>query len=254
MERVGTIENKTRTRIFSEGNFRGHTDYLIESEIGSRPAPQAFLVHQAPGWVLPVHFHLEEQFQVVTRGSGVLGQHSISPLTVHYTSRESGYGPLVAGVEGLDYLTLRAVTDPGAWYLPDSRDRMRRSLKRHQVTLGPISIPAPDDPELGRDGRVDVLLVSEASGLAAWLMVLPPAAQLRTPAQADSGGRFHVVMRGGWDRPDRDLGPGACVWRDPGDAEISVVAGARGLVLLVLQFPSQALASTAAILKPTEAN
>ena len=218
MERVGTIENKTRTRVFFEGNFRGHTDYLIESEAGARPAPQAFLVHQAPGWVLPVHFHLEEQFQVVTGGGGLLGKHDISPLTIHYASRESGYGPLVAGADGLDYLTLRAVTDPGAWYLPESREKMRRSLKRRQVKLGPISIPAPDDPALRGEGRVEVLLAPEESGLAAWLMVLPPEGQLRTPAPADSGGRFHVVLRGGWVRSDGDLGPGACICRDPGDA------------------------------------
>ena len=77
MERIGTVERKTRTRVFDEGHFRGHTEYLIESEAGPRPAPQAFLVHQRPGWVLPVHYHLEEQFQVVTRGSGRLGRHSV---------------------------------------------------------------------------------------------------------------------------------------------------------------------------------
>lgn len=243
MERVGTVESKMRTRVFSEGNFRGHTDYLIESEAGTRPAPQAFLVHQAPGWVLPVHFHLEEQFQVVVGGDGVLGKHDIAPLTVHYTSRDSGYGPLVAGAQGLDYLSLRAVTDPGAWYMPESREKMRRGLKKRQTTVGPIAVPAYDAVAMDPTGRVDVLLPLDESGLAAWLLVLPPGGRTQAPSQQASGGRFHVVVRGSLVRPDQGLGENTCIWRGADDAEMDVVAGSHGLSLLVLQFPAQALAS-----------
>lgn len=243
MERVGTVESKTRTRTFSEGNFRGYTDYLIESEAGTRPAPQAFLVHQAPGWVLPVHFHLEEQFQVVVGGDGVLGKHDIAPLTVHYTSRDSGYGPLVAGAHGLDYLSLRAVTDPGAWYMPESREKMRRGLKKRQTTVGPIAVPASEVVSMDAMARVDVLLPLDESGLAAWLLVLPPGGRTQAPPQQVSGGRFHVVVCGSLVRSDQILGDNACIWRGADDAEMDVVAGSDGLSLLVLQFPAQALAS-----------
>lgn len=240
MEQVGHVLQKIRTRHFDEGNFRGHTDYLIESEPGSRPAPQAFLVHQAPGWVLPPHFHLEEQFQVVTGGSGTLGKHAVAPITVHYTSRETGYGPLVAGDCGLEYLSLRAVTDPGAWYMPESRGKMRPGLRKWQTTLGPIDI---NDPDLraSTTHSTEVLLPMNEDGLAVWLLRLPANAQAVAPPQQMSGGRFHVVVGGDLCAAEEELGLGACVWRDASDADMDIRAGVQGLALLVLQFPAKAL-------------
>lgn len=240
MERIGHVPAKTRTRRFDEGNFRGHTDYLIESEAGARPAPQAFLVHQAPGWVLPPHFHLEEQFQVITRGSGTLGKHAVAPITVHYTSRETGYGPLVAGAEGLDYLSLRAVTDPGAWYMPESRDKMRRGLRKWQTTLGPLDADAPG-PLDSTLPSTEALLPMDQDGLAVWLMRLPAQARATAPHPPQGGGRFHVVVGGTLHLAGVELGHAACVWRDAADAAMDVCAGPAGLALLVLQFPAQAL-------------
>lgn len=240
MERIGHVLKKTRTRTFDEGKFRGHTDYLIESAPGARPAPQAFLVHQSPGWVLPPHFHLEEQFQVVTGGAGTLGKHAVSPITVHYTSRETGYGPLVAGAEGLDYLSLRAVTDPGAWYMPESRDKMRRGLRKWQATLGPMDVSVPG-PLSSTSHSTEALLPMDEDGLAVWLLRLPAHAQAVAPPQQAGGGRFHVVVGGTLDRSGEELGYAACIWRDASDPELDICAGAAGLALLVLQFPAQAL-------------
>lgn len=238
MERIGHLLKKTRTRTFDEGNFRGHTDYLIESDPGARPAPQAFLVHQAPGWVLPPHFHLEEQFQVVTGGDGTLGKHAVAPITVHYTSRETGYGPLVAGDRGLEYLSLRAVTDPGAWYMPESRGKMRQDLRKWQTTLGPIDVNAP---AAGTKNSTEILLPMDEDGLAVWLLRLPANAQAVAPPQQVSGGRFHVVVGGDLCIAGEELGFGACVWRDSSDEAMDIRAGVHGLALLVLQFPAQAL-------------
>ncbi|QHE84573.1 hypothetical protein [Hydrogenophaga sp. BPS33] len=241
MERIGHVGQKTRTRRFDEGNFRGYTDYLIESEPGARPAPQAFLVHQAPEWVLPPHFHLEEQFQVVTGGSGTLGKHAVAPITVHYTSRETGYGPLVAGGEGLDYLSLRAVTDPGAWYMPESRGKMRPGLRKWQTTIGPIAVGSLDVSRAVSPGDVEVLSAPDEHGLAIWLLRLPPDGATTAPPQALGGGRFHVVVGGSLNAAHESLGYGAVVWRDAADAPLHLRAGAQGLALLVLQFPAQAL-------------
>ncbi|WP_051953745.1 hypothetical protein [Xenophilus azovorans] len=241
MERIGTVETKTRVRVFDEGNFRGYTEYLIESEPGARPAPQAFLVHQQPGWVLPVHFHLEEQFQVVTAGGGTLGRHALGAITVHYSTREAGYGPLTAGPEGLDYLTLRAVTDPGAWYLPESRPKMRTGLRRRHVTVGPLAMLGPS--ELAALPRLEVLevITPDAEGLAGWLLRLPPGEHCTAPPQMRSGGRFHVVVGGALAEDTRVLARNACIWRGSEDAPMELRSGPDGAEVLVLQYPEAAL-------------
>jgi hypothetical protein len=227
--------------VFEEGHFRGYTEYLIESEAGARPAPQAFLVHQAPGWILPTHFHLEEQFQVVTAGGGTLGSHAVAPVTLHYSSREAGYGPLVAGPQGVDYLTLRAVTDPGAWYLPESREKMRRGLRKRQATVGPIPVKRFDALASLPSAQTEVLIAADDEGLAAWVMRLPPNSRSSAPPQVASGGRYHVVVAGSLVDDAEELPPPACIWRSVDDAPMDVQAGAHGLELLVLQYPAAAL-------------
>ena len=139
MLRIGSLGSDTRRRVFNSGEFHGFTDYLIDPVADSCYTPQAFLVHQQPGWVLRTHYHQQEQFQVVVRGGGSLGRHRLKALSVHYASRESGYGPLIAGPDGLDYLTLRSCADPGAQYLPESRQNMRSALQKRQETVGPIT-------------------------------------------------------------------------------------------------------------------
>ncbi|VTU45758.1 hypothetical protein SRS16P2_00311 (plasmid) [Variovorax sp. SRS16] len=241
MERIGTVEKKTRTRVFDEGNFRGYTEYLIETEAGPRPAPQAFLVHQQPGWVLPTHFHLEEQFQVVTRGGGTLGAHALDAVSIHYASREAGYGPLVAGADGLDYLTLRTVTDPGAWYLPESREKMRKGLRKRQESVGPVRVSTSASLAELAQPATEVLIASDASGLAAWVVRVPPCGRATAPAQRDSGGRYHVVVSGALATHGELLGPPACVWHSGDEAPMALHAGAAGLEVLVLQYPAFAL-------------
>lgn len=241
MPRIGTVETKTRTRTFDEGHFRGYTEYLIESETTTTPAPQAFLVHQQPGWVLPIHFHLQQQFQVVTRGHGTLGKQAVAPFTVHYSSREAGYGPLVAGEDGLDYLTLRAIADPGAWYLPEAREQMRKGLRKRHVTVGPIEV-GPREALLALPGcAVHVLIEPDETGLAAWRVQTPPGAACAAPEQVNSGGRFHIVMGGTARTGSEEIGMPACVWCDGTEGPPHLVAGEQGLDLLVLQYPAAAL-------------
>src|SRR5678816_3651970 len=72
-------------------------------------SPTVFLVEQAPNVSLRTHFHRQNQFQIFVRGSGTIGRHPLGPLMVHYAGAYSGYGPLVAGPEGLAYFTLRTV-------------------------------------------------------------------------------------------------------------------------------------------------
>lgn len=132
-----------------------------------------YLVEQSPNWVLPVHFHLQHQYQVVTAGTGTLGRHPVEPLAIHYASPESGYGPLTAGPGGLSYLTLRVESDDGAWYLPESRPRMQRGISKTQVHAQPeahlkeAAGRAPDVP------ANEILITPDGYGLAACYARLP---------------------------------------------------------------------------------
>jgi hypothetical protein len=244
MQRVGSVERATRRRVFDTGNFRGYTDYMIETEAGPCPAPQAFLVHQQPDWTLPVHYHLQDQFQVIVRGGGTLGRHKLASVSIHYASREAGYGPLVAGPDGLDYLTLRSMTDPGAWYLPEARANMRQGLRKRQETVGPISRALPAELAMRRSASVEVLIEPDASGLAAWVIRLGPEQSMPAPQHRGGGGRFHVVINGIL-RYGEDLVAPACVYSSSDDEPLVLASGTAGLEILVLQYPGAALDITA---------
>ena len=121
-----TLEgSRARTREVQKTQFVGQvTDLILPDDQVPSPRPQAFLVEQSANWTLPPHFHQEHQFQVFVGGRGSLGAHPVAHLAVHYASPHSGYGPLVSGDQGLAYLTLRAVGDTGAWYLPEQREHL----------------------------------------------------------------------------------------------------------------------------------
>ncbi|WP_295374302.1 hypothetical protein [uncultured Pseudacidovorax sp.] len=246
MIKVGTVEDAIsggRRRVFDAGTgrFRGHTDFLFESEGPDVPGPQAFLVHQAPGWTLAPHFHLQHQVQVVVGGSGRLGQHPLGPGSVHYASPEAPYGPLVAGPDGLDYFTLRVQTDRGAWYMPESRPTMTAGLDRRQTTAG----PDPSQPVL------DVMIAPRPDGLAAWLLrgdgddiVLPP---LQPPPAVGPNGqaggacdRFHVVLDGAFEIEGHGLPAHACLYASSTESLRRARALEVGSRLVVVQFPSLA--------------
>ena len=67
-------------------------------------SPTVFLVEQPPDSILASHFHTQNQFQVVMAGSGKLGAHDVRHGSVHYAGAYTGYGPVVAGPQGLKLL------------------------------------------------------------------------------------------------------------------------------------------------------
>ena len=240
MQLTGTIEAKTRTVVYDTGGFRGYTDFMIESDPALRPAPRVFLVHQQPDWVLRTHFHLEEQFQVVLGGSGSLGPHPLAPVSIHYASREAGYGPLIAGPKGLDYLTLRCAGGLGIWYLPEQREKMRANLAKRQEHVGPVAVSSPAQLALRTQTSIEVLIAPEDSGLAAWMLRLGPGAKIKSPVHENGGGSYCVIVSGTLER-EKTLSTPACIFTSPEEAPLSLCAGSGGLEMLLLQFPARAL-------------
>lgn len=235
-------QSRDRRRTVDKPQFVGFVTDMIVPQPGPAPRPQAFLVEQRADWTLPPHFHQEHQFQVFVAGGGTFGNKPIPHLAVHYAAPHTGYGPLRSGQSGLSYLTLRAVGDTGAWYLPERREANLRIAKR-QLHGAPAqeldaqalaALPAP---------LQETLIEPQPDGLAAWLLRVPADGSTSEPAGAEAGGgRFLVVTQGSLCLPDEEVEALATVWADA-SSRLTIRAGHAGAEVVVLQFPAGASSS-----------
>lgn len=234
MIRTGTLEKARAGRrhlILPNG-----TGYWRNGLIASPPedsiAPQAFLVEQDAGTVIEPHFHMENEFQVMVAGSGSLGRHAVEPVVVHYAGAHTGYGPITAGPGGLSYFTLRARMDGGAQFLPGARDRMQRVARRHLLgdALRPLQTPA---------SSLEVITVIEPQpdGVAAWMLRVPAGGFVSAPRHA-GGARYLLVIAGELELNGERLPRFAAAFVSAEEPVPPLRAGAHGLEVLVLQFPS----------------
>lgn len=238
MLRIGTIEdavagNRRRHFNVEGGKFRGYTDFMFESESGEPLGPQTFLVHQAPEWELPVHFHMQYQMQVIVGGGGTLGKHVVGPGSVHYATPQSAYGPLKAGPQGVEYFTLRVLTDKGAWYMPESRPMMEPGKRKTQAT-GDLPGGAPP-------AAATTLIALRPDGAGAWAYRAEAGETVRCSEPTSPAGRFHVVLRGSFRIAGQSLPQHACVYWSPPDEPPVFEAAQADTELVVVQFPEEAL-------------
>lgn len=242
MIRMQTLERaRPARRVVSKPQFEGFVTDLIVPETTGHPRPQAFLVEQQPRWSLRTHFHLEHQFQAFVGGSANLGKHPIGPLTVHYASPHSAYGPLDAGESGISYLTMRLVGDEGAWYLPEARPKLKLHVKKQQAHGAPAGQVSAGELRTLERTVEEVLIEPRDNGLAAWIMRVPPLQTAAAPPRdANAGGRFYVVTQGSLRTATEELA-GLATVSVTGDETFDITSGAAGLEVLVLQFPGSAL-------------
>lgn len=242
MIRHQTLERARATRRdIAKPQFTGAvTELIVPDASAPAPRPQAFLVEQEPNWTLPTHFHQEHQFQVFVAGGGSIGKNPIGHLAVHYASPHSGYGPLISGDRGISYLTLRAVGDTGAWYLPEQREQLQLRIRKQQAHSTPACRVGADELRALPEPALETLIEPDAGGLAAWLMRIPPDISVPAPANGDAGGgRFYVVTQGSLRVGGEALAGLATVFVSR-DESLALQAGGEGLELLVLQFPAVA--------------
>jgi len=218
--------------------------YLLQEMVGSAPArgtyvdgnernddqrPQGFLVTQPPGSVTPPHFHETDQFQVFVGGDGRFGKKPVSPVTVQFAAGHTPYGPIRAGERGVRYYTLRQRWDPGAKYMPAMRERLERGRQRQRLA----QVPAEPPTSCG----AYPVLEEEADGLFARRYRLHAGETLPGPDPARGAGQYQIVLAGSLLAGDRDYGALSVRHVAAEDAAPPIAAGARGLDLLVLQFP-----------------
>lgn len=194
----------------------------------------AYLVEQAPDAVVDPHFHEVDQFQLFIGGSGRIGTHRLNGVSVHYAGAHNPYGPIVAGPEGVQYMTLRHQWDRGAQWMPGAAQVLRDLPQRRHVTY--TTAPLVWDADLGAQPGLRVTEVvpqqAHAGGVSCW------QAGPGTVLQADPSGcagQFWYLIGGSLLEPLAQ-GTGACIYFAPEEAPTSVRAGPQGVQLLQLRF------------------
>ena len=221
------------------GYYKG--EYMLAPAEADQPSPHAFLIEQDPNTTILTHFHQQNQFQVIIGGSGTLGRHAVEPLLVHYAGAYTGYGPIVCGPQGIQYLTLRAHNDPGANFMPEAREQLLRGPKCH-FSSEPIQRLDADALRRLDDVRCDELLPLEAGGLAVSLYRLPPGARSSGLAPSTGAGQYRVVVNGTLSHEEQILLAPESLFLSSDEPEHVMIAGAQGAEVLLLQFPPLAAA------------
>lgn len=206
-------------------------------ESGDDPvlSPTASLIEQPPDMTLPAHFHRNNQFQLFVDGSGRIGRNPVMGLTVHYAGAYTGYGPLVAGPEGLKYFTIRPVCESGL-VLASDRSQMLRGPKRHSQSAH-VSIRSLS--ELRTLARIseEELISAEPDGLAAKLVSIPPNASFAGTHVPNSQGQFVFVMRGTVCCDGAELQEWESLFVSSDEQVPTLTAGADGAELVALSAP-----------------
>jgi hypothetical protein len=185
-----------------------------------------------------MHFHQVDQYQIVVGGSGGMGRHPLAPITVHYTNAFTGYGPLRAGPDGLQYLTIRSRWDPGLRPLPEARGELppAGSYKMRQRTTEPCLPRYLEEQAALREPELRLLM--REGDAAAWMLELPPGASTLDPA--DRAMDRALVVCAGTIAGTKANGPLSCHYVPAGES-LAFTSGDEGTAILVLQFANRDL-------------
>ena len=217
------------------GLLYARTNYL-GSDTSGRDTPQALLVEQSANSVIPAHFHGIDQFQVVVKGGGMLGKHAVRPVCIHFAAAYTGYGPVNAEEDGIFYFTLRAQSEPGAFFFPEGR-KFQKPGKRRNLTWDVDLASATGSMTDFKGAAFEEIHALEDQGLAAWVLRLGPGETFTGPDPMRGGGQYYVVMDGDLSHGGTDFEKWSCVFVEPPESALEMTAGAAGLEALVLQYP-----------------
>lgn len=209
--------------------------YVISNYVGDyreiADGPQGFLVElRTPHGVIDPHFHRVDQFQIVIAGGGRLGKHALEPIAIHYADAYTPYGPIVTEEAGITFFNLRSASDVGAYWMPGSRQQLKRRARRSIAVHATLhSGPTKE--------AVTALLPLHEDGLAVYVLHLASGQELIGPTPDGSGGQFYLVLDGSLIIGDQTLPPRSLVRIAPDDDAPHIGAGHDGLTALIAQFP-----------------
>lgn len=197
--------------------------------------PMAYLVEQGAGSTVDPHYHAVDQFQLFVGGEGRIGTHALEGVTVHYAGAHSPYGPIVAGPNGVQYMTLRRSWDPGGQWMPAAAPALRALPNRRHLTFTSEPLMRTRDLRGLHAVSVHTVLAPEAEGPGAWLVQAGPGAPVRA-AESAGGDMFWYVLAGSLRSPAGQLGPGACVYCSATEEGLERTAGDEGVELVQVRF------------------
>jgi len=243
MIRTMTAEQalKGRTYMKSGGTGIAHwtTNFMGERSTVVKDEPQVMLIEMSANENIVSHFHAVDQFQIFVAGSGSLGRHAAQPYTLQYVDHHTGYGPIIAGPQGLSYFVLRAKTDSGTVYLdrPGYREKLQPSKKRNRLSK-PMGLST--DPVLLSSGAavLEPLLEEKdcQDGMGAWMVRMGPDQDLTGPDPAASSGQYYLVLNGSLEWNGQLLPEWSTIFIEPAEAPLKLKSGAAGAEAMIMNF------------------
>jgi hypothetical protein len=196
--------------------------------------PMAYLVEQEPKSEIHAHFHRSDQFQLFVGGDGTIGKRPINGFALHYAGAFTTYGPINSGQNGVNYLTLRNGWDPGASWMPQSRDVLKeagsRERRHHMVDVAQIMQEMPQDTAC-------TLINPATDGVGAWLHRLGDGAIVSGPDPALGRGQYWIVLDGDAHIDSHAADLLSCTYIDCSEPSAQATAGTRGATIVIVQFP-----------------
>ena len=230
------VENPRIQRNLPNGHFAWRTDFIQRPEDKSVDTPMAFLAEGSANRVLRTHFHEVDQFQVIYNGAGAMGKHPVGPGAVHFSRAYTPYGPISYSEQGLGFITLRAHRDPGAQYLPESREVLEKVSKRTPWQITAV----PDfNLDVGAHGVAMKALegLKDDKGLSGFSVKMKPGAKAYAPDPSKGDGQYIIVMKGGIQHEGQLKKDLTIIWVGKNEGPFELIAGPEGLEGLVLNFP-----------------
>jgi rubredoxin len=129
---------------------------------------------------------------------------------------------------------MRPHPDTGSMRLPEARAQLERvpASERWQVSR---QVDWPASPDAATMTRVSGM--EDGHGLAAYTLTLKPNAAIEGPDPSQGDGQYIVIMNGSLIYEGREYVAPGLVWVWPHESALKVVAGARGLEAMALNFP-----------------
>jgi hypothetical protein len=209
--------------------------------------PQLLLVEQpVPGSTVLAHYHSTDQYQIFMDGGGKLGRHDIHPISVHYTNRYTGYGPIVAGESGVSYYVFRPEFDrlvTGQYlHIPELREKVKRQPgRKRSVIIEGVALKTLEALSRMSAPVTERILDLESDphdpGTFADVMSMGPNVSYTGPDPDRGGGQVFLVVQGSMrcEGTHYSARSGLAVTRD--EKAIAFTSGDAGVQVLVLQYP-----------------
>ena len=239
---LGTkVQGQLRRRaiqILGQTYFKGE---WMESGEDRQLSPTVSLIEQPPNSTLVPHFHRQNQFQLFVGGAGTIGQTSLEPVIVHYAGAYTGYGPLVSGVDGIKYFTMRPVCESGLLTIAESREQMIQGPKRHAYTT-PIQVALTEDLLNLANVQLDTPMPFSDDGLGVTVVRQPRGTQLGGVTVPNSEGQFLGVLAGTLRYLDIEVGQWESLFISGDDVFPMLLAGDSGVQVVSMHVPRKAAA------------